>query len=1408
MRRSNLRSHDGSEDEKHSSNDISIVPITEQNSNIYFSFRNKILTFINVALALLLLIVSSASLFKLPIHQSRGDRNENNNEIIENKGRENIISNINIQQMNISSIGGSIRSETDPRTLAIHNITPACLPYASKGFTNMKSLQGGKPILLTSFHGSGNTWTRLLIEASTGIYTGSIYPLDTELMQVFPGEILCSGHVAAIKGHPNAFYVCPNITDKDKLCFIPNRPETSKCQMGMIETFNRFIFVVRNPINSIFAEFQRQISGTHYGIVSDLTEDEIVDQWVSHSLRLALEIKDGWENVIEPMMEVDSKAKTFLVVRYESLVNKSARLPELTRVPSFLQVPPNKERLKCAFELSNIKSVHRRSIYNATWAMADKPMLACQLADLLKSYASKFEYTLPWSNFVNCTFVKSSALLPLLQKDKRKTPIIRPQCLPYVERDFIDINQVDIFNKNITFLSTIFQFELPYVRLLIEAATGVHSGYVYDPPINMTTLFPGGSKCGRRMSVISGELAGTSIDICPNDGEKMCIPNVPFLKKRCKVGMIEKFDRMIFLVRDPVNSVLFEFHRLLQTDFAINTISESFVDTEIIKLAETLRFEWEAKIRYLMQTNPDKLLILKYENLFNSASASDELTNVPAFVGLPTYPSRLDCAFEISFISQLQKFTPIQLSYFNSRPVLACNLWNIISSYAIQFNYSNPWAHLFDCDKLSKARYALHLKSSVVRKSCIDYLPRQHVNHTMLKHFTDRTLITSFNGGGSTWVRLLIEAATGLYTGSIYHQTKDLLGSIFPSGTSPCDKSMVAIKALPGNLEMCGKRHFCVQYGWREVRKCHQGGVREFKKTIFVARDPLHSIYAQFQRDVTAKMDGVIRELSDNIVTEWPERAIELATIIKNHWQDRIYPTMLKSDGWNFLVLKFENLVNPETRNSELRKIPEFFDLPRDDARESCAFELSDIPGLHRQSSINVKMMMRNKPALACKLWDLLKDYARNMSYSNPFPHLDCAAVECSPYTRSVENLANYLRFGDWSMTSFPTFLKFKETEKKIHIYFVSKSRNVVTLRLVPDEFTAYKLGYAKSEKCYELYMNKTLIQLEAHIGKLFTIEEPLPSFVVKNSLEPQQATEYEVARISTLQSPTVVFYAYDVGAYFNPSFLRMNSIYQFENLEHNSSVSTLMVYRGPDFIDHHSYMCWLNENMTSVVVNVTTTGKLWNAEDIRLIADPQSVDGSSIYLTYTNVTIRQAPKDTIPDQISHYSIMKVHFNKDTKSVHFSPPMFLKPTYDVQSSPAIQKNWSPFIYQKEVFFVYKFCPFTVIKMGAVDDVAQITEVETVSRSYECDMLHFLESEGANTIIEDEDNADNVDRSRYRSENSTSYFHWEYGQIRGGTPPILVNNKYYLTFFHSRQEVKPNWGVKSKVIYKYIVCLIT
>lgn len=72
--------------------------------------------------------------------------------------------------------------------------------YCSKRYGHRKYLFRRKevPPVLWTFPGSGNTWTRLVIEFATSKYTGSVYD-DRSLRAALPGEIRCDRSVVMIK---------------------------------------------------------------------------------------------------------------------------------------------------------------------------------------------------------------------------------------------------------------------------------------------------------------------------------------------------------------------------------------------------------------------------------------------------------------------------------------------------------------------------------------------------------------------------------------------------------------------------------------------------------------------------------------------------------------------------------------------------------------------------------------------------------------------------------------------------------------------------------------------------------------------------------------------------------------------------------------------------------------------------------------------------------------------------------------------------------------------------------------------------------------------------------------------------------------------------------------------------------
>ena len=119
------------------------------------------------------------------------------------------------------------------------DIKPTDLGNCTK-LSDMHFINGTRVITLVSFPGSGNTWTRLLLEQATGIFTGSIF-CDQDLRSSgFFGEQIISSNVLAVKTH------YPGIGNPKFNHFNPSHVDGT-------------IFIMRNPLDSIVAERKRQV---------------------------------------------------------------------------------------------------------------------------------------------------------------------------------------------------------------------------------------------------------------------------------------------------------------------------------------------------------------------------------------------------------------------------------------------------------------------------------------------------------------------------------------------------------------------------------------------------------------------------------------------------------------------------------------------------------------------------------------------------------------------------------------------------------------------------------------------------------------------------------------------------------------------------------------------------------------------------------------------------------------------------------------------------------------------------------------------------------------------------------------------------------------------------------------------
>ena len=111
-------------------------------------------------------------------------------------------------------------------------------------------------------------------------------------------------------------------------------------------------------------------------------------------------------------------------------------------------------------------------------------------------------------------------------------------------------------------------------------------------------------------------------------------------------------------------------------------------------------------------------------------------------------------------------------------------------------------------------------------------------------------LLLTFPGSGTTMTQLLVEFATGIYTGSIYDE--DELYSLMP-GLNFCGQRLGLIKAHTKDMRFTvnkSGKEFTVSFDHHKyVRKCHRGMIYGFDRFIFILRDPWAAMWSNYQRD-------------------------------------------------------------------------------------------------------------------------------------------------------------------------------------------------------------------------------------------------------------------------------------------------------------------------------------------------------------------------------------------------------------------------------------------------------------------------------------------------------------------------------------------------------------------------------
>ena len=200
-------------------------------------------------------------------------------------------------------------------------------------------------VALASFPGSGNTWLRYLLQQSTGILTGSIFP-DPSLQEIGFGEGIANQSVLVIKTHNVGI---TRHTDYP---------------------FDRAVLLVRDPFDAILAEFNRLQVINEKGRMSHTghaTLEKFHGNWTMEARKIvpgcssfecfAREMILSWKEFnLSCLNKFHSNLEDLIIISYEDLFSNPGR--ELSRVLQFLKVGISDTSMKCAMDRK--EGIHHR----------------------------------------------------------------------------------------------------------------------------------------------------------------------------------------------------------------------------------------------------------------------------------------------------------------------------------------------------------------------------------------------------------------------------------------------------------------------------------------------------------------------------------------------------------------------------------------------------------------------------------------------------------------------------------------------------------------------------------------------------------------------------------------------------------------------------------------------------------------------------------------------------------------------------------------------------------------------------------------------------------------------------------------------------------------------------------------
>ena len=456
-------------------------------------------------------------------------------------------------------------------------------PFSQPCQTKLAPKNTFQIIPLLSFPGSGNTWSRYLIEQSTGYYTGSVYR-DKRLSSTMKGEMLqyTSGETVVQKTHGIMRVRYP------KSC----------------------VFIMRDPKDAILSNFALELKHSHS---KPLTEEDLkTELWEKSHKRTHGFI--SWFNTYETGL-ARCKNNVFMI-KYEEIKNDlTTLLSTMSKLVKFINLNNPKflpsERLKfrenCVKENNEglYHRPHKDKIDVGKFLTLDEKIIANQkIVAMNKSFVAKLGEDFALPDFYLFDLPKEHIESKVIENEShmKTTTTPAPKTVPTIKEEPKEDQCQATLGKNHQF-KTIVLLSFPgsgntWSRFLIEQATGFVTGSGYSD--------------GRLAKVLIGEK------------EDIRKQNTIVVKTHGLGRITSKTtpSGCVFIIRNPKDAILSDFALDLHHSHKIPVTDEDMRSSKWAKFGKRVSgfYGWagaykESNIRGACK---DKVSIIWYEKIKES----------------------------------------------------------------------------------------------------------------------------------------------------------------------------------------------------------------------------------------------------------------------------------------------------------------------------------------------------------------------------------------------------------------------------------------------------------------------------------------------------------------------------------------------------------------------------------------------------------------------------------------------------------------------------------------------------------------------------------------------------------------------------------------------------------------------